>query len=600
MADPIARAINTFAALRGMDLQQEQVKQGREDALYRRGMLDKQESRAAELFDLNKQAHQKTQEIADEDRGWKREDRQRDGLERERKEVDQILHARYLEAGGDESKMDLPGLLAELKPYQERGALPPKFAALFNPQRVEEKLAGTKVLVGQMSSGQFDHAAAVEAANQVFAEELDARGQKYGAKSVRINRIVPSPDGKGVMFGAQITRADGTTYEAPLTENGRTADEGDDKVKIFGLEQLVPYLASQAKVLSGVKAHLLASGKIEQPKQEWSFGADGQLRMDKHSGRVEKTGYVKPVKGAGDGEGGSGGGSGGGRGGKKGKGLSNDDYKLFDDQLNKHFLSELQALQPAEKSEMADLMESDAFGNQRVSMERAVAKMPAEMRSRYNAARQAGEHFMAEGGLTPILAANKAMQYASLPQPGQGAAQGPGAAPAVQQGDINKIAPERLSLLQQGLKNAEAAGQEEALGFLDQLRREQPAEFAALTRTLKPSGNPGPETNPKLQGMAPLRDQVFTKLNKGMQQSGWNPDYPVELVGKGLSALWQVAPARLAAVGVADALKDFQQWSRNRYNTPGAERSAQALAEYAKENPQAAEQIARAAAQAAQ
>lgn len=424
MADPIARAINTFAAMRGMDLQQEQVKQGREDALYRRGMLDKQESRAAELFDLNKQAHQKTQQLADEDRGWKREDRDREGLDRERKEVDQILHARYLEAGGDESKMDLPGLLAELKPYQERGALPPKFAGLFNPQRVEEKLAGTQVLVGQMSSGQFDHAAAVTAANQVFAEELDARGQKYGAKQVRINRIVPSPDGKGVMFGAQITRADGTTYEAPLTENGRTADEGDDKVKVYALEQLVPYLASQAKVLSGVKAHLLASGKISPAERKFKEGGSdkaGRYLYDEVTGEKLRDlhGPIRELVDGG-GAGGSGGGSGGGRGaGKKGKGPSNDEQKLFDDQLNKHFLSELQALQPAEKSEMADLMESDAFGNQRVSMERAVAKMPAEMRSRYNAARQAGEHFMAEGGLTPILAANKAMQYASLPQ-GQG------------------------------------------------------------------------------------------------------------------------------------------------------------------------------------
>lgn len=498
MADPIARAINTFAALKGMELQQEQVKQGREDALYRRGMLDKQESRAAELFDLNKQAHQKTQELAAEDRGWKREDRNREGLERERKEVDQILHARYLEAEGDESKMDLPGLLAELKPYQERGALPPKFAGLFNPQRVEEKLAGTQVLVGQMSSGQFDHAAAVTAANQVFAEELDARGQKYGAKQVRINRIVPSPDGRGVMFGAQITRADGTTYEAPLTENGQTAEAGDDKIKVFQLEQLVPYLASQAKVLSGVKAHLLAGGKIEKPKQEWSFGADGQLRMDKHSGLVEKTGYVKPVKGmvAGDGEGG-GTGRGGGRGaGKKGKGLSNDDYKLFDDQLNKQFLAELQALQPAEKSEMADLMESDAFGNQRVSMERAVAKMPAEMRSRYNAARQAGEHFMAEGGLTPILAANKAMQYASLPQ-----GQGQGAGADKKPSPFAQVDPKNSGQVQEVAQYLATLPVEQYAGAIQEM---ESAGLVDLARALQKqrAGGANPVGNIAAKGMA--------------------------------------------------------------------------------------------------
>lgn len=602
MADPIARGINTFAALKGMEYQGQQARrlerldeEAREDRAQQRQRLQLQDSERAEDRALMKSQLAEQTDWSRLERGRKLEEWSEADITKAREEADNILLSAVKQAEANKAELDVPGLLAQLEPVKQ--GLKRKLAALYDPRAVEERTQATLGLLKQLRTGSFDHEALVENANLAFADELDARGEKYGAKQVRFTRLVPSPQGDGFMAEAEITKADGSTYRAPLTENGGTADQGDNTVKVFRMEQVAPYLAGKLQTLQGAKAYLESRGKIAQPKQEWVFGADGELRMDKFSGKMERTGYVKPGK---DG-GGSGSGSGGGGRGGKGKGLSNDDYKLFDDQLNKHFLSELQALQPAEKSEMADLMESDAFGNQRVSMERAVAKMPAEMRNRYNAARQAGEHFMAEGGLTPILAANKAMQYASLPQgagekkPSQG-----GAAPQVTQEAIEQVPAERLSLLQQGLKNAEAEGPEWAIGYLDELRQKHPAEFAALTRTLEKSSAP-----PQTGGMAgpaaaPVRDQVYTNLNRSMQQGGWNPDYPVELVGKGLSALWQIAPARLAAVGVADALKDFQQWAQGRYQSPGAAKDPQALAEYAKENPQAAAQIAKAATQAAQ
>jgi hypothetical protein len=90
---------------------------------------------------------------------------------------------------------------------------------------------------------------------------------------------------------------------------------------------------------------------------------------------------------------------------------------------------------------------------------------------------------MADGSLAPILAANKAYGYTSqkggaeqqIPaDPGQG----------VTQDAIDQVPPQRLSALQQGLKNAEAAGKEEAIGYLEELSRTSPIEYAVLARTL--------------------------------------------------------------------------------------------------------------------
>lgn len=337
--------------------------------------------------------------------------------------------------------------------------------------------------------------------------------------------------------------------------------------------------------------------------QSWkAFGdADAGFHvLDEKSGNVRRvtpgmTPGGKERRGAGSGAG--------------AKNLDNNAYKLMIDQVNKQFLAEVWDALPDDQKDMAAYMETDALGNQRVDMNRVFSKMPPEMRERYNKAVQAGAYFMTDSEMEPIRAGNDAYQYSRQPRgvtlPQQAGEQG------VSPGDIDKVSPARLNVLYQGLKNAEADGQEEAMGFLDELRQASPAEFAALARRLKDEGRPGLEVAPQKQkgtaamnGMTPpasspkdVLGQIRTNAGKGIKDSGWNPDYPVELMGEGLSALWKVAPARLVTAGISGKLKDFQRWARaGGFN----QADPTALREYAKVDPEGAAQIAEAAVRAAQ
>lgn len=608
MADPIARGINTFAALKGMEYQGQQARrlerldeERAADRTFTRDLALKADTRAQEQFEVSKADHEVNKARTLEEWERKKKTWGEEDLAEVRKKADQT----YLEFTNEMKALGKtdwgPAEVAELLRRQEpniKGLRHEKLRDLYDPEKVAERKQATMEILQQLKSGNFEPDSILRNANMAFAPELAARGQKYGAKEVRFSRLVPSPQGDGFMAELEITKADGTTYRAPATMNGGTLDDGDNQVKNFKMEEVVPYLAGQLVTFEGAQSYLKTRGLLKKEERKVKEGGSdkaGRYLYDESTGEKVRD-LHGPIGGmaAGGGSGvGGGGGRGGGRGGSGGGGgeIKSHVYDEFNQALLQVMVSKYGI--------QAGGFSTDEMGTQKVDPIRYLNSLPEEAKQQYLRAQSVGEGLMVKG-LSPLQAAQQAL----LPQSGTPLLPSHQSSPSldpkkVQQGDIDQVPPERLSLLQQGLKNAEAAGKEEALGFLDQLRKEQPAEFAALTRTLAPSGKIVVD-NPQQQGMAPLRDQVFTKLNKGVQQSGWNPDYPAELVGKGLSALWQVAPARLAAVGVADVLKDFQQWSRSRYKTPGAERSAQALAEYAKENPQAAEQIARAAAQAAQ
>lgn len=296
----------------------------------------------------------------------------------------------------------------------------------------------------------------------------------------------------------------------------------------------------------------------------------------------------------------------GGRGGSRGgKGLDNDAYKLFDDHLNKQFLAEFQAALPPEQKEMAEFMESDAFGNQRVAMERVVAKMSPEMRLRYNNARQHGENFMTDGSVTPIMAANKAYQYANQPKvenPGGNAAESYATIDAKDQTAVQQVS-QHLATLPVEQYDAEVKA----------IRRDNPDLVSALVAQRKKAGgrstdavakdgasrggrqsNPAAPQSPvdvlgQMSGNIP-RDTAITKVNTA----------PVALVQNGLNQLadyFVVEPAKAAASDIAQPFQAFQKWAQTRYKTPGAEKSPQALAEYAKVDPEGAQKIQLAAAQ---
>lgn len=481
MADPIARAIGTFSALKGMDLRQQAFDQEQEDRAFNRGMAMRAENRTQEAFDMNKAAQESNAAWQQKERGRKVQDWTEADIEKARSQADQILLQAVKGAEASGTDLDVSSLLAQLEPVKH--GLKRKLQALYDPQTVQARTDATLGLLKQLRSGQFDHDTLLQDANLAFADELDARGRKYDAKQVRFARLAPSPQGDGFMAEAEITRTDGSTYRAPLTENAATAQDGDNAVKNFRMEEVIPYLVGKLQTLQGAKAYLEARGLIEEPEQKWKFGADGELMLDEKSGTVKKTGYVKPDKD--------------GKGGGKGKGLTAENYKLFDDQLNKQFLAEFQAAPPAEQKKMADLMESDALGNQRVSMERVVAKMPKEMRDRYNAARQAGEHFMADGSLTPILAANKAYTYASQKGGGGQTEENYSSVDAKDKAAVQEVA-KYLATLPVEAYDAE----------VKEMRRENPSLVEALVVQRRGSRKSPAVADVRTRGMAPAASPV--------------------------------------------------------------------------------------------
>ena len=71
----------------------------------------------------------------------------------------------------------------------------------------------------------------------------------------------PSPDGKAVALEVQFTRQDGSTYEAPITQN-RSADP-DDPVKFLPVKDIVQRMAIERALITGLRAQRAKYGDKE-------------------------------------------------------------------------------------------------------------------------------------------------------------------------------------------------------------------------------------------------------------------------------------------------------------------------------------------------
>lgn len=266
MADPIGNAINTFAALQGLKHQGQQAKrqqrldeENREDRKIQRGLLQEQADWS------RTERKRKKQNWSDAD------------IKAAREESDQIIleFTTQMEAAGKTEWGDeeTQSLLARLSPVQH--GLRKKLADLYDPKTVDKRLSATKNLLYQLKTGDFNHDELLQDANVAFASELDARGQKYGAKQVRFARLMPSPQGDGFVAELEVTKEDGSTYRAPATMNGGTVEDGDQEVKNYKMEEVAPYLIGQLQTLQGAKAYLKSRGKLKDTKRKvTSVGSD--------------------------------------------------------------------------------------------------------------------------------------------------------------------------------------------------------------------------------------------------------------------------------------------------------------------------------------
>jgi hypothetical protein len=111
------------------------------------------------------------------------------------------------------------------------------------------------------ASSSADYPSQVVAKNQllnsmtdIFRDRLMAGKLDDGnpPKDAQIIDVHPSPDGKAVALEVQFTRKDGSTYNAPITEN-RTADP-NDPVKFIPVASFVDRMATERALISGLDA----------------------------------------------------------------------------------------------------------------------------------------------------------------------------------------------------------------------------------------------------------------------------------------------------------------------------------------------------------
>ncbi|MEZ4601430.1 MAG: hypothetical protein R2940_16705 [Syntrophotaleaceae bacterium] len=654
MADPIARAVDVFAKLKGMDYQAKEADARREDREFQRRMAENQESRAAEQFEMNKRTSEDNAAWTQMERsrqveGWRDED-----IAGARQKADQILlefTGQMKASGKDEwGAEEVQALLTRLEPVKH--GLRKKLSDLYHLPTVTARREATENIFKQLHTGTFDHDDLLKNANIAFEPELDARGQKYGAQKVRFNRLVPSPQGDGFMAELEITKADGSVYRAPATVNSGTVEDGDNEVKNFRMEEVFPYLVGQLQTLQGAEAYLKSRGLIQETKRKVKEGGSdnaGRYLYDENSGEV--LGQIHgPMGGmASGGRGGSGGG------------------------VKSHLYDELH--QMALRLMITDYgiddgdFGLDAMGNQRVDEDRYLNKLPKAAQKRYLRAIQEGERLMVEEGLSPILAiqqafgsiegpevfdpmvlkkaeeiarkeaANKAGWFSSdgsdfaqsggtregfiaertqywarklSGKEGRTAGNG-GGGTAFSRLPGGEQAEASATKVVKALKSIpdEAARVKEAKLFLasdapedvkEQVRyqywaqevRSKAAEASAARKAEYLEGLAKEATPHKVQG------QIYTGMNRAMDQSGFDRNWQLKMVGKGLAAVWKITPAQLLGAQVAGVWEDFRQWATHRYQRPDAAQDPQVLAEYAKENPERARQIEQEAVRVAQ
>lgn len=291
-----------------------------------------------------------------------------------------------------------------------------------------------------MSGQGGDYRGAIDSANVLLADYIN---QGQGGTEKRIKDVLPAQSGRGFYLDLEMKDEKGNYKTAPMTRGRGTADT-DPVSEVDGAEMM----QALGLLKKSIEARLVALGDnspLERQKEKREAAAELAKEERKYQHErdlqdLKALGDWKTIGGAkeghyainfatgmqrrlipglgysggsdsgeeGDGYGASGRRSGGGRRLK----VTKEDQSVFDDQLRKQFIAEymdgVKSLPEDQRSAYADVMETDELGNARVDMDRVFAKMPPEMRERFNAARQAGEMFMGDGSLSPVLAANQA------------------------------------------------------------------------------------------------------------------------------------------------------------------------------------------------
>lgn len=110
---------------------------------------------------------------------------------------------------------------------------------------------------------------------EIAAHQVVGEGGPAGAKKT-LNKLVPLPNGK-LAVDLNVTRTDGTTYTAPVTE-GR-ADDPNEPVAQFTPQQLIQGIGNQKAAIAMIQAARIAHGDTS-PIQQAQTAKEIQAKHD--------------------------------------------------------------------------------------------------------------------------------------------------------------------------------------------------------------------------------------------------------------------------------------------------------------------------------
>jgi len=133
-------------------------------------------------------------------------------------------------------------------------------AKVQNPQRISEELdlwngISTALDQGKLPDGEMTK----RYLNSAGKEELARRGGDDGLER-SVFGVIPSPDGSGLMFDLKVTGKDGKSYNAPATEKGLAAGNGDDVVATFPVQKVIKWGGDKAALNKMLEAELIRAG----------------------------------------------------------------------------------------------------------------------------------------------------------------------------------------------------------------------------------------------------------------------------------------------------------------------------------------------------
>ncbi len=178
----------------------------------------------------------------------------------------------------------------------------PKFWAALDPQ-TDRSIEQAMAVIDPNTPVDANDPESLEALNQMFGAEINTGegGQK------RVVGMIPGPNPESVVLELEVTREDGTTYRAPMTEGRGTGD--DDLVLEVPVERLVEQVQGM-RVLRNTMQTPEAQQRATQvlnllrgtPDEQWETieGPGGSLlRRNVRTGKTESVIGRAPVRGSG-------------------------------------------------------------------------------------------------------------------------------------------------------------------------------------------------------------------------------------------------------------------------------------------------------------